>query len=134
MITRKLVPENQRLAITEKRFGLFFPLAIEPTIYTISDRLAKAYGGGYWEFYTLSNGGFYMAPQSELSFYVCCDNGFGGEMSPDALGVTVCLYAYSQLSFSQKLALAEVCAEHYHWLRGYALEHEEVDGIMRAID
>ena len=69
-LTRKLVPQNQRLAITEKLFGVHFPLALEPVIYTFTDKLAKDYLGGYWEFYTLSNGGFYMAPASDSTFHV----------------------------------------------------------------
>ena len=64
-VTRELVPENQRLAITEKLFGIHFPLKLEPVIYGITERMAEDYTGGYWEFYTLSNGGFYMAPSGD---------------------------------------------------------------------
>ena len=61
-MTRELVPESRRMAITGKYFGLHFPLQLEPVIYGITERMAEDYSGGYWDFYTLSNGGFYMAP------------------------------------------------------------------------
>ena len=32
-ITREIAPENRRLIITEKLFGMHFPLQLEPVIY-----------------------------------------------------------------------------------------------------
>ena len=55
-------------------------------------------------------------------------------LSADALGITVCLYAYSNLSFSGPDAFADVCFDHYHWLREYMLEHPEVGEILGATD
>jgi hypothetical protein len=46
----------------------------------ITDRLAKNYLGRYREFYTLSNGGYYMAPISDKCFDVICDNHFRVEL------------------------------------------------------
>ena len=40
-----------------------------------------------------------MAPHVDTAFTVCCENGFEGKLSPDAFGITVCLFAYSQPSF-----------------------------------
>ena len=54
-------------------------------------------------------------------------------MSADALGITACLYAYSHLSFAQN-SFGELCAQHYHWLREYALDHSEAGAIFAAID
>ena len=132
-ITRKTIKSHHRSQHVADLFGLHFPLALEPTIYGITDHLAIAYCGGYWQFYELSNSGFYMAPKSESRFYVSCENGFGGELSPDALGIVACLYAYSNLSFGEGV-FAQRCAEHYHRLREYALVHAEAGAIMAAID
>lgn len=47
-----------------------------------------------WEFYALSNGSFYMAPDSNQSFQMICENGFEEELSEDALDycrLSVCL-------------------------------------------
>ena len=85
--------------------------------------------------YELSNGGFYMAPQTDSPFHVSCMNGYVGTLSADAFGITVCLYAgYNHLSFSDDQAFAETCAEQYHLLREYMFEHLDVEGILRAID
>ena len=133
-VTRTLVPDDQRLAVIEKTFGTHFPLVIEPVIYGITERMAEAYSGGYWQMYTLDNGGFYMAPESEQVYSVSCDNYFSGELSADALGVTACLYAFSHCSFSRDEAFGRICAQHYHWLREFMYTHSEVDSILRAVD
>ena len=133
-ITRKLVPINQRINHTANIFGVQFPTRFEPAVYRIAGMIAPEYSGGYWDFYTLNNGGFYMAPDSDKTFQVICENGFEGKLSGDALGITVCLYAYSRLSFSGNQELAEICANQYHWLREYMLEHNEARGISGAID
>ena len=61
LVTRQLVPEDQRMIVAEKLFGMAFPLQLEPVVYGITGRMTQDYTGGYWNFYTLSNGGFYMA-------------------------------------------------------------------------
>jgi hypothetical protein len=133
LVTRELVPEDRRMGITERLFGMHFPLRLEPVIYGITERMAEDYNGGYWEFYSLSNGGFYMALAVEQIFHVTCDNQFEGDLSADALSITSCLYAYSNLSFSGG-SFARECARHYHLLREYMLEHPEVRGILGATD
>ena len=132
-VTRELVPEDQRLAITEELFGMAFPLQLEPVMYGITDRMAQEYTGGYWNFYTLSNGGFYMAPSEDKVYHVKCQNMYEGDLSADALGITACLYAYSNLSFSLS-DIAREYARHYHLLREYSMEHAEVREILAATD
>ena len=132
-VTREPVPEDRRMSTVEKLFGIFFPLKLEPVIYGITERMSKDYSGGYWDMYTLSNGGFYMAPSGDDVFHVKCDNMFEGDLSADALGITACLYAYSNLSFSDG-RFARVCACHYHRLREYMFEHSEVRAILGATD
>ena len=133
-ITRHSVQINLRIKHTAHLFGIQFPLSIEPAIYAIAGNIAPEYSGAYWEFYQLSNGGFYMAPDIEKQYAVNCINGYEGSISADALGITACLYAYSHLSFSSNQALAEVCARHYHYLREFMLEHAETGSILKAID
>jgi hypothetical protein len=133
-VTRQLVPEEQRLAVTADLFGAHFPLAIEPVVFSITERMAQDYHGGYWNFYQLSNSGFYLAPEGDQIYPVSCDNYFTGQLSADALGVTACLYAYSHLSFSRDKSFGRVCVQHYHWLRAYMFTHPEVAAILGAID
>lgn len=54
-------------------------------------------------------------------------------MSADALGITVCLYAYSHLSFGDD-EFSEICARQYHLLRDYVFNHPEARSILAAID
>lgn len=134
METRELVPDAQRSDHVGHLFGVHFPLQLEPFIYSITEQLAPDYRGGYWQFYSLSNGGFYMAPDTEESFKVACQNYYEGVLSADALGVVACLYAYSHLSFTPNAALGRMYARHYHMLREYMMEHPEVGEILGAID
>ena len=133
-ITRKQVSDKQRIQHTADLFGIRFPLNIEPAIYSIAGNLVTEYRGAYWEFYSLNNNGFYMAPCSDKAYQVGCDNGFEGMLSADALGITACLYAYSHLSFTANPAFADICSNHYQWLRAYMLKHVEVQAILSAID
>ncbi len=99
-ITRHLVPEDQRLAVTAEFFGVHF-IYLENTIFTITDRIASDYHGGYWDFFVLSNGGFYLAPVGDQKYSVTSFNGWFGDLSAQALGITASLTSYSHLSFGE---------------------------------
>lgn len=132
-ITNNVVPESERLAFVDRLFGIQYVLKLEPTVFTMAERIAPEYSGAYWNFHTLGNGGFYMSPRANTIFSVCCQNGYEGKLSPDALGIAACMYAFSHLSFGDG-RLAEACAEHYHLLREYLFEHPEAKAILRAVD
>lgn len=133
LITNTIVPESERLAFVDRLFGIQYVLKLEPTVFTMTERIALAYSGAYWTFHSLGNFGFYMAPRFDTEFAISCENGYEGKLSPDALGITACLYAFSHLSFGDG-RLAETCAEQYHLLREYLFEHPEAKAILRAID
>lgn len=124
-ITRQQLAIDRRVSHTAKLFGVHFPLRFGAYVYAVTSRLAAEYHGGYWQFYTLSNGGFYMAPHADRLFRVSCDNGYEGNLSVDALGIAACLYVYSQLSFDSDGAFAEMCTEQ---------AHAEARGSLGAID
>jgi hypothetical protein len=133
-IARTLLDDDGRMAVPARLFGVHFPARVEPLVFGIARSLSADYGGGYWEFYALGNGGFYMAPAGGERFNVRCANGFDGTMSADAFGIVCCLYAYSHLSFSRPSEMAEECARQYHLLRAYMLGHGEARAILAAID
>ncbi len=124
--------EDERINYPANHFGDDFPFRVEPFIFSMAGKLSHDYQGGYWHFYELSNGGFYMAPDEDTPFQVSCMNGYEGTLSADAFGITVCLYAYSHLSFLEELS--EMCAEHFHLLRESVFEHPEMEAILAAID
>ena len=132
-ITDTIVPESERLSFVDRLFGIQYVLKLEPTVFTMAERIAPEYSGAYWTFHTLGNGGFYMSPRHDTMFSISCENGFEGKLSPDAFGITVCLYVFSELSFGEN-RLAKACADQYHLLREYAAEHPEATAIYRAID
>lgn len=63
------------------------------------DRLCADYHGGSWGFYTLSNGGAFMAPEGDERWSLFNGmNGNGVEMSAEAAGIIACLMAYNLLN------------------------------------
>jgi hypothetical protein len=135
LIARTALDDSQRMSVPAALFGVHFATRVEPFVFGIARTLSEDYDGGYWEFYTLSSGGFYMAQSGEEVFRVRCENGYEGTMSADALGIACCLHCYSHLSFAGPDALAGECARQYHWLREYMLgEHPEAAAILAATD
>ena len=126
-----LVDENERLSFLPKYFDKWM-LSAENRIYDILNRFCSTYKGAYWNFYELSNGGFYMAPElKEMLHLVIESNGFSGEMSADASGLISTLYVLNTLCY---LSEDEQLINRYYWLRDYADEHPEAGKIFAAID
>jgi hypothetical protein len=131
-VVARRVEDLQRLTSLPRHFGNRL-LAFEGAVYDFMRRFSPDYRGGFWDFTELSNGGFYMSPEHEGTFRFSIDtNGYEGQMSPDAAGITVCLFAYSHLSF--RYSDDDVFADHFHRLREFAIEHAEASEIFAAID
>lgn len=126
--------DDQRLSVPAGIFGYHFGTRIEPDVFAMASRLSPDYCGGYWEFYLLPNGGFFMAPVADHGFLVCANNGYEGRMSAEALGLTACLYVYSNATFTQVGQLLDVCADQFHKVREFAIGHPEASEIFQAID
>ena len=126
------------MTFVDRLFGIKYVRQLEPTVFQFAKNLAAASHGCYWDFYELSNGGFYMAPRTNTVFAVTIPNKREGEMTADALGITACLYTYSNSSFGDDRtgtgAFAETCAKHYYLLREFMYRHSEVQSILRATD
>lgn len=127
------IPESQKAAHVGKLFGARF-IYIESFVFDTAGSLSPDYEGGVWSFHGLCNGGFYMVPTDAQRFRVLCENGFEGDLSAEAFGVTCCMYAYSLLSFSADPEFAALCGEHFHKLRAFMLDHPESGVIHQAID
>lgn len=131
-ITRSLVAEGNRLAFLPQRLGQRNLLLGEALFYTYLEKLSDDYHGGYWEFYELSNGGWYMAPSGHRTYQMHWDgNYYEGSMSADAAGITASLFALCELANATR---ADRLIEAYHLLREYAIEHPEWVEIGQAID
>ena len=106
-------------------------VVLEHTIYDMTRRITDDYDGGLWNFYNLSNGGFYMAPKTDKSFDLSCENTFEHEVSADTAGIIACAMAYSHLSF---LDNGECFAEAYQRLSDYIFQHRDAGIIRAALD
>lgn len=116
--------------ILPRHFGRIM-LLVENAVYFWAGKLSQDYRGGFWDFYEFDDGGFYMAPQADR-FRVAVDtNGYEGEMSADAFGITCCLFAFSHLSFQID---DDALSRHYGHLYEFALEHAESREIFGATD
>jgi len=128
-ITARPVPNGERTQVLPRHFGRRM-IRFEAAVYDWLGSLSKDYSGAYWNFYELSNGGFYMAPVLNR-LLIESPNGFSRTVSPDAAGIIACLFSCSHLSFHSE---DEVFANHFHLLRPFALEHSEANLILAAID
>lgn len=136
-LTATLLPDEQRISFWPQHFGNIPQwITLEPGIFTWMDRFCADYSGGIWQFYTLSNGAAFMAPEpdgdsDEKWTLFNPMNGNGAEMSPEAAGIAVCLIAYSHHACRTE---CDAMTEHYYRLRDYAIRHTECHAIMRIID
>lgn len=129
------VPDEQRLDFWLQHFGSIPQwITLEPRIFAWMDRFCDEYSGGIWSFYTLSNGGAFIAPDtdSDDKWHLFNNvNGNGAEISAEAAGIAVCLLAYSHHACRTE---CDAMTEHYYRLRDYALQHPESHAIFRIID
>jgi len=134
-LTATLVQDEQRISFWPGHFGSIPKwIILEPTVFAWMDRFCTDYHGGIWQFYTLSNGGAFMAPEAEsdkLWSLFNTLNGNGGELSAGAAGIAVCLMTYSHHAMRTE---CDAMTEHYYRLRDYALSHAECSAIMHIID
>lgn len=72
-LTATPVPDEQRLDFWPLHFGAITQwITLEPRIFAWMDRFCDEYSGGLWSFYTLSNGGAFMAPDAEGAINGIC--------------------------------------------------------------
>lgn len=134
ILAATVVPDEERLRFWPQLFGSIPQwITLEPCIFAWMDRLCPDYSGGVWAFYTLSNGGAFMAPEESDGLWSLFNNlnGNGAEMSAEAAGIAACLMAYSHHA---SRAECDAMMEHHYRLRDYALNHPERNAIMHIID
>ena len=134
-ITASVVPDELRIGFWLQHFGSIPQwITLEPRIFAWMDRLCADYHGGIWRFSTLSNGGAFMAPESEHDktwALFNSMNGNGAELTSEAAGMVACLMAYNHHACRTE---CDAMTEHYYLLRDYALNHPECSAIMHLID
>ena len=131
------VTERDRLSFLPKHFGKLM-MKFEGTVYLWIRRLSTDYTGGSWNFYELSNGGFYMAPSCDKQFQFDSPNYAQEEVSADAAGVIVTMFALNAIingiACEEESDLSENFIKGYYLLRDFAAEHAENRKIFAIID
>lgn len=125
-VTATLCPLAQRLTALPRHFGTK-GCRFESLVYSWMRTLCPEYNGGFWEFYELSNGGFYMAPaaaQQESYLLQCNGNGFSQHVSSNSAGIVACIFALSHMG------LYDNCQK----LLDFAEDLPEAEEIFAAID
>lgn len=128
-----LVISARRLDMLPRYVGRF-TVVFESMLCQQMREFSGDYEGGYLLMWELSNGGFYMTPGQHEKMNVVTPNGYSGIMSADALGITVCLYMYSHLSFHTSGLDQQQFSQLFHDLRDWVLIHPEKESILAAID
>lgn len=123
----------------DKKRAMFLPRFVgnkyqnyENAIYDFLGKISPGYTGGYWEFYTLSNGGFYMSLSKEGFLEIeQPTNHYKGKMSADAASIAVNLCVLSDFAFTVH---EKWFSRAFHLLRDYAKYHPEASEIFSLID
>lgn len=125
-----LVPTKARSNALYKHFGTAC-IQFESMVYRMLDQIAESYNGGYFEFYEIGEGGFYMSLRSDEMFDVTVPfgNGFSNTLSAEATSIVACLFTYCYMAETD-----DRCVNHYHSLRNFAANHKEAALILGAID
>lgn len=131
-ITAALITDRSRINFFPKHFGSAF-LVAENALYDYMGKLCKSYSGGLWNFYVLSNGGVFAAPDDDEPMHLEWSmNWFEGDMSAEAAGIVASLFMLNYLANKYR---TDRFIEKYYQLRDYALNfHPERAMIYQAID
>ncbi|HGN1759902.1 TPA: antirestriction protein [Proteus mirabilis] len=148
LTTRQITEPKERYDYLSSKMGksvivfweriFYFALELSHDDFHVSE---SVYGDTIWESVEVSNGAFYVIPHSIPQDSFECSwagNYFEGELSKDAFGIVVSLYAFNALAWAfadRSEKLQEQFVTLYYALRDYALDHHpERSSIARAID
>lgn len=126
-----------RLKFLPSKLGRYC-IAFENAIYHWMTRNAVSYNGGYWDFYQLSNNGFYLQPTK--GYMLTSPNGFMDDVSAQEAGIIVTLMMLSHFSFvtyeKEHHKDCERISAYFHQLRDFifTLSPESQTKILNAID
>jgi hypothetical protein len=106
-------------------------VVLEHTIYDLLCTLTDDHDGGFWDYFQLSNGGFYMAPKSAKSFHIFCSrNGFERDTCANTAGIIATAMAYSHLTGRPR---GSYFARAYERLSDFIFQQSDADTIRAAL-
>lgn len=138
------VPQEKRSSFLQKNFGIDLMSIAENMIFDFMKIIVKDYNGGFYDFYQLSNGGFYIATD-DLSVNIKINN-IEEQISGEAAGIIATVFTLEKLLFEDSLDLFfklgenNICKDYdflqekYLKLFQYAEEHKEWNKMKKVID
>jgi len=134
-ITSELLTTNQKTKQAEALFGSYFQRQLIPMVAAFARKMEIPEDNDCWDYILLSNGGFYLKPPSSIEdHHVTCTNGLEGNLSPDALGIVICLMTYAYLFGISPRDINEQYYTQYNRLRDYSFVHPEAGLILASIE
>lgn len=130
-IVASLVSDQVKRAQCLARVAGFYAGRLEYTVVEMLEKLDQDHASRVWDFYSLSNGGFYMAPASDRVFRLVSVHGFAAEVSANVAGIVASVMAYSDL---EVLEGGERFTDAHHLLTNYISQmHSASAGVIRAV-
>jgi hypothetical protein len=137
-ITAIEVADDDRLNFLPAFFGDRVMLQGERAVFSFMKTLCPTYTGGFWDFYTLSNGGGFLGLSVVGTLELVSPNGFSGRVSGEVAGIIATLFALSHLSMDLhmkgRMDDCDHLAERFHALRDYVSGHDQASFIFQVID
>jgi hypothetical protein len=139
----RIIPGSRRFGFLPRHFGRHM-MTVEQTVYALADEMIEGYTGGLWKYAeAASNGAPFMIPPAGDKYgptnadrdwlHVAGDcTGFAGNVSPEAAGIIVTLFAVCQAWNAHPDY--EILGDAYGLLREAAAAHPERESIFHAID
>lgn len=126
------VPIGRRCDSIVSHLGEYM-LVFENRVYDQMGDLCADYGGGFWDYVELTNGGFYMRLKRVEPMWITVKdgNGFNRELSPEAASIVANLFAYSHLASVYR---DDRLVDHYWRLMEYTQTLGEFLEIRGAVD
>ena len=116
-ITRTKCPDSEKLDFLPTHVGKEF-LQYENLVYTLMAKACENYSGGFWDYYSILNGGFYMLFDSDKPLRLQWSvNYFDGELSSDAASIGINFMAQNALSWETR---SESSTDAFYAFREYA--------------
>lgn len=131
-ITKRKCPIEEKGVFLPEHVGTGRYLVLfESYVYSMMDRHTDSYHGGFWDFFSLSNGGFFISLAAEDRRFLVSQpsNHYQAEMSAEAASIGMNLYALSAFSEEEERFLIK-----FHALLDYAYQHAEAHEIARFVD
>lgn len=130
-ISTSLVPDRRRLDFLPQHFGARTMLRFEGAVYDWMRNLCPSYGGGFWNYVELSNGGAFMFPADGQQYELRVDgNCFHDRVSAEVAGIITTAFALNGMLWRGYEGLREKCGQ----LDEFIAQHSERGTIRSALD